>query len=309
MSPNDGKRYQYETVPSHEDIDVEVVEQQEVPTTTKEKATYDLSFAFKLMSATVWGSMSLWGVWIAIFYTKAAVSDWNLFNIVFEDMNSPGYGLAFFAIAFHLIGAAYMALAGAFQLVKYIRKTYPVYHRWVGRFYIIASLIASIGGLVFIFAKGSFGGRQADYAFATYGFIFLTSGMLTYYYAKQRDYDTHKLWAWRLYSLSLAGWMYRVDYYWWMVFFGAGDGSWLHNHYFQGIVDMWINWAFYVPNLIVVEIVYRWGESATMPSFWSRVLDASYYVIFCMSVIFSIHASLQLFIPSILGYYEPQWIM
>ena len=51
-----------------------------------------------------------------------------------------------------------MAIAGAFQLVKYIRKEFPAWHRWVGRLYIVACLIATIGALFFIFAKGGYGG-------------------------------------------------------------------------------------------------------------------------------------------------------
>jgi hypothetical protein len=185
-------------------------------TSTKEKATYDLSFAFQLMSGFVWSSMSLWGVWISVYYSKAALTDWNMFNIAFPDMYVPEYPIASFAICFHLIGAAFMALTGSFQLVKYIRKTHPAFHRWVGRVYIVSSLIASIGGLVFICNKGDYGGRPADYAFATYGLIFLLSGIMAFYHAYRKQFVRHKLWAWRLYSLSLAAWLYRFDYYWWM---------------------------------------------------------------------------------------------
>lgn len=275
-----------------------------------DKSTYDLSLAFRLMSGTVWASMSLWGVWISVYYGKSALCfDWDAFNIAFPDMHKTGYNVAFVSIAVHLIGAAYMALAGAFQLVKYVRKRYIVVHKWVGRLYIVASLVTSLGGLGLIFFRGSSGGRPADYAFATYGFIFLISGILTYYYVKQKDISRHKLWAWRLYSLSLAGWMYRADYYWWMVSFGIGEDSWLHNESFQGAIDYWINWAFYVPNLLVVEIVYRWGENTTLPTFWSRVLDVSYYVVFVMTAIFTIHAFMQLWMPSILGFYQSGWII
>lgn len=291
-----------------EDQTLVLLEQQRVKP-TKEKIHYELSFAFQLMSATVWASMSIWGTWITVYYSKSAMFHWDGFNIAFPDMYTPGYNVASLAIALHLIGAAFMALVGAFQLVKFIRKRYTVFHRWSGRLYIAASIIASLGGLGFIFFKGSYGGRPADYAFATYGFIFLLSGILTYHYARQRDFDRHKLWAWRLYSLSLAGWMYRVDYYYWMVVFGIGPDSWLHNEAFQGAIDYWINWAFYVPNLIVVEIVYRWGENATLPSKLARALDTLYYVVFLVTVIFTIHAFLQLWMPSVLGFYKPGWIL
>lgn len=301
-------QYQYESIPdsSSDDLDVEV---NVAPAAPKEESPfYVLSKAFKILSATVWFSMSVWGIWISIFYTKAAAFNWNNFNIVFPDMYTKESPVASFAIAFHLIGAAFMAVAGAFQLVKYIRKTYPVFHRWVGRIYIVSSLIASIGGLVFIFAKGSYGGRQADYAFATYGFIFLACGILTFRYAIKRDFRLHKLWAWRLYSLALASWMYRFDYYLWKVLAGHYN-TWLSYPNFQGPFDKFENWAFYVPNLIVVEIVFRWGESNDLPTKWARILDACYYITFVVVVVYTIQAFFQLWLPSIIGTYQGGWII
>jgi hypothetical protein len=215
----------------------------------QESSTYNLSFPFQLLGGVVWFSFSLWGVWIAAFYGSSGLTDWNKMNIIFPDMYSPAYPTASIGIGIHLIGAAYMAMAGAFQLVKYIRKHYPAFHRWVGRGYILASMIASLGALTFIFTKGDYGGRPADYAFATYGITFFISGVMTYYFARQRNWTNHRLWAWRLYSLSLAAWIYRFDYHYWLAFFGDGDFdggmTWLHGEDFQGVYDLFINWAFW----------------------------------------------------------------
>lgn len=185
--------------------------------------TYQLSFAFSLLSATVWGSMFLWGLWIASFYSNAvATRNWHNMNIIFPDLWTAGYPIASTAIAVHLLGAVVMSLAGAVQLVKYIRKRYAIVHRWMGRLYIVASMVASVGGLVFIVGKGSYGGRQADVAFGVYGLYFLWCGIMCYYQAAiRKDFTQHKLWAWRLYAMSLASWIYRVDYYYWMLLFGT----------------------------------------------------------------------------------------
>lgn len=305
------KYHQYGAVPtSSHDADLEDATTAALTEKPKLNKTYNLSFAFSLMSGTVWCSMSMWGAWIAIFYGKAAIIDWNLFNTVDYDLYTPDHPWASLAICVHLMGAAYMALAGAFQLVKYIRVQYPAWHRWVGRFYILACFIACTGALFFIVTKGGYGGRAADRAFGVYGILFLYSGLATYYYAAvAKDYTTHKLWAWRLYALSLSGWIYRFDYYWWMVFFGIGQTSWLHDNAFQGFIDLVLNWAFFVPSLIVVEIVFRWGENRALPTVWARVLNVCYYIIFVMTVIFTIHGLIQLRIPSIMGTYESGWIM
>ena len=212
-----------------------------------------------------------------------------------------------------------MAFVGTFQLVKYIRKVYPRVHRWVGRFYILASMIASVGGLLFIVCKGSFGGRKADVAFGAYGLVFLISGVMTYYYAAiVKDFTRHKLWAWRLYLLSLSAWLYLFDYYWWMLLFGYTDtplgrldGGWLYNSDMKGVFDYVVNWAFYVHLLLIVEIIFRWGENNILPTKWQRCLNVTYYVCLVMTVTFLIHQFLQLLVPSVFGGYnwKTQWIL
>jgi hypothetical protein len=320
-----------------------------------------LTWPFKILSASVWASFSIWGVWIAVYYGSAgARRDWNAFNIVFPDLYSPEFSTAALGIGIHFFGAAFMAIAGvrgvvqtwcgasaagddaflwrrrresnslshllftllftlfslslvarsqSFQLVKYIRKEYPIFHRWVGRCYIVASLIASIGGLVFICFRGSYGGRQANIGFGAYGVVFFVCGVCTYYYAVRKEFNTHKLWAWRLYSLSLASWMWRFDYYWIMALFGTTSA--IHNDSYRGVFDYFQNWAFFVPNLIVVEIIYRWGENATLSSFWMRVLDVCYGILWIVAMIFSFHAAMQLWIPSVTGSYDAEngWIL
>lgn len=230
MTPLRHNSNEYSAVPDVENVHEYTMPQSVVNGTVEttdamkiaESDTYNLSFAFSLLSGTVWLSMFLWGIWIAAFYSIAIANrNWHNFNIIFPDMWTDNFPIAFIAISIHFIGAVFMSLAGAFQLVKYIRKHYAVLHRWVGRLYIISSILASVGGLVFIFNKGSYGGREADIAFAIYGFIFLWSCLACYYYAAiAKDFSTHKLWAWRLYSLSLAAWVYRADYYYWMLVFG-----------------------------------------------------------------------------------------
>lgn len=188
---------------------------------TKDPDTYNLSFAFSLMSGTVWFSMFLWGAWIATFYSMALANrNWDSFNIISPlwDGNSL---IAAIAISVHFMGAAFMSLAGAFQLIKFIRKHYAILHRWVGRLYIVASFFVSCGGLTFIVTKGSSGGRESDIAFGVYGLCFLCCCFPCYYSAAvAKDFSAHKLWAWRLYSLALSAWIYRVEYVFWLLGFG-----------------------------------------------------------------------------------------
>jgi hypothetical protein len=92
---------------------------------------------------------------------------------------------------------------------------------------------------------------------------------------------------------------------------GHHGWTWLHDEQTSGLFDYFVNWAFYAPNLIIVEIVYRWGENKHLPGNWSRLLNTSYYVLWTMSVVFTVHAASQLWIPSVFGGYDEAnaWIM
>lgn len=334
MPPQGDRSHTYTSIPDVESNAVLKDDAVAISNTPTKKDRYELSSAFSLLSATVWASMSVWGVWIAVFYSTAVRNkNWHNMNIIFPDMWTEGYPIASTAIAVHLLGAVVMAVAGAIQLVKYIRSHYAVVHRWIGRLYIVASIVASVGGLVFILFKGSYGGREADVAFGIYGAYFLFCGIQCYYQAAiKKDFTRHKLWAWRLYALSLASWVYRADYYWWMLIFGRfftprrtlvlylmvicslAQGhkgwTWLHNEATTGLFDYFVNWAFYVPNLIIVEVVFRWGENAQLTTKWARILDVLYYVAWIMAVVFTLHAASQLWLPSVFGGYDESsaWI-
>ena len=111
MAPPDGgtapSKYTYDSIP---DVEKDGTEESTPVVSKKEKNTYDLSFPFQLMSATVWVSMTIWGLWIAIFYGKAALYDGNLFNTVDPDMYEPEKDpWSTFAVCFHLVGAAYVS--------------------------------------------------------------------------------------------------------------------------------------------------------------------------------------------------------
>lgn len=92
---------------------------------------------------------------------------------------------------------------------------------------------------------------------------------------------------------------------------GHNGWTWLHNEATRGAFDFFVNWAFYVPNLIIVEIVFRWGESAQLSTKWERILDAVYYVAWLMSILFTVNAAAQLWIPSVFGGYDEEkaWIL
>ena len=81
----------------------------------------------------------------------------------------------------------------------------------------------------------------------------LLAAAQTLRYAMARDLDTHRAWALRLYALAIGSWLYRMDYgFWVQITDGLG-----HTDTFRGPFDYVMDFAFYLPNLVVAELYLR----------------------------------------------------
>lgn len=153
---------------------------------------------------------------------------------------------------------------GIIQLIPYFRKTQKRLriHRWNGRIYILGAILASIGGLLYTFTRGTYGGISMDITFAIYGVLFLISSVLTIYYARKGLINRHKRWAVRTFALGIGSLLYRLYV---LPLFATAFGT--HKTPDQEARDremLYLNiaaWLFYIPNLLVAEIVIylSWG--------------------------------------------------
>lgn len=92
-----------------------------------------------------------------------------------------------------------------------------------------------------------------DIGFGLYGFLMLISSVETMRHARAGRIDRHNAWAWRLYALAIGSWLYRMDYGFWFI---LADGIG-HNDDFSGIFDQIMSFFFYIPNLLIVELLLR----------------------------------------------------
>ena len=207
-----------------------------------------------LLVITVWTSAGLFGLYILAFYA-AALYQGNLerWNDMLPDIYSRGASAATTGIGVHFAMGGIILVLGSIQLIDGIRIKYPAVHRWIGRIYIVACLLAAIGGTVFIFAKGTIGGTVMDIGFALYGALMFVCAIETYRHAVAGRTETHRAWALRLYALAIGSWLYRMDYgFWFLLADKAG-----HTSAFNGPFDYIMDFFFYIPNLLVAEIFIR----------------------------------------------------
>jgi hypothetical protein len=226
-------------------------------------STRTLQWAAHALTATCWISAALFGLYILAFYAAALfdgnIANWNQSLPRLYESHTPA---ATAGIGMHFAAGGIILALGCVQFVEWIRAGYPAVHRWIGRIYVTAALLAGIGGLTFIAAKGTIGGTTMDVGFGIYGVLTGAAAIETYRHARARRLDIHRAWAMRLFALAIGSWLYRMEYgFWFLLADGAG-----HAKDFSGPFDKLMAFFFYVPNLLVVEALIRAPRASLSPA-------------------------------------------
>ncbi|MEO0066046.1 MAG: hypothetical protein RI983_1372 [Bacteroidota bacterium] len=245
-------------------------------------------FSVRILAIVSWISAVAFGLYILAFYFTSFIlgdlDNWNLGILpgLYDSQNTKST----FGMGLHFAAGGLILVLGSIQLVERIRINYPLWHRWIGRIYIISSLATAIGGLFFIFFKGTVGGLSMDIGFGLYGFLMFISSIMTWKHAVKGDFSKHRRWALRLFVLAIGSWLYRIE----SALARIILGDFGHTNDFHGVVDMILNFFFYVPNLIILEIYLtrKWQIKNKISYFifiiliWSFIFSiafASYFLV------------------------------
>lgn len=213
-----------------------------------------INIGISLLVTTVWISALLFGLFILSFYFVALIEgNTAQWNEVLPGLYDSSTKSATVGIGIHFAAGGIILILGCIQLIEAVRANYPALHRWLGRVYIVACLLTSIGGLTFIFIKGTIGGLVMDIGFAGYGVLMFWAALEAFRHARARRFENHRAWAIRLFALAIGSWLYRMDYGFWFLFTdGLG-----HTDAFDGPFDYFMSFFFYIPNLLVAELFIR----------------------------------------------------
>ena len=248
-----------------------------------------------LLVTTVWISALLFGLFILSFYFVALMEgNTDQWNQVLPGLYDSDTKSATIGIGIHFAAGGIILILGCIQLIERVRSTFPALHRWLGRVYILACLLTSVGGLSFIFIKGTIGGLVMDIGFAGYGILMLWAGIETLRHAVARHVENHRAWAIRLFALAIGSWLYRMDYGFWLLFTdGLG-----HTSTFDGPFDYFMSFFFYLPNLLVAEVFIR--RKQLLQSSVTRWLAASVlYVATAFLILATYFFTIRLWGPAI----------
>jgi uncharacterized membrane protein len=212
-----------------------------------------LNWSLKMLMLVVWCSTLLFGLFILAFYVSSYFVEPHKWNESLAGLHVAGGTLANSSIGLHFLAGGIILILGCLQLLPSIRRHVPRLHRISGRVYVLACLTTSIGGLIFIAARGTIGGAMMDLGFGLYGALMFICAIQTVRYARANEFARHRAWALRLFALAVGSWLYRMEYGLW---FMATDAIG-HEDDFSGWFDQVMAFFFFVPNLIVVELILR----------------------------------------------------
>lgn len=157
------------------------------------------------------------------------------------------------AIFTHMLLGGLVMILAPLQLIARVRHDYPRVHRLAGRLVVLAAIVVSFGGFIYIVRHGTIAGPLMDIGFALYGALMAVAAVQTIRFARKGDVRRHNNWALRLLVLLAGSLIYRLHYVFWYLVTG---GLW-SNEQLTGPFDQVQYFAFYLPYLALLEIWIR----------------------------------------------------
>lgn len=149
------------------------------------------------------------------------------------------------AIYLHVFGSAVALLLGPLQFATRLRRARPALHRFLGRLYLGAGVLA--GGLAGLYmAAFAYGGTISTLGFGTLALLWLYTGARAFAAARARDFAAHRAWMMRNFGLALAAVALRLQ-------LGASFALGLP---FESVYPA-LAWLCWLPNLAAAEWLVR----------------------------------------------------
>ncbi len=148
---------------------------------------------------------------VASFYGLTAVrGNWQAWNKFMTHGYVPGKPVGNFVVSMHVFSAAIIILAGMLQLIPQIRNRFPVFHRWLGRIYVVTAFTLSGAGLYLLWFRGTVGDFSQHVGSTLNAVLIMLCAIMALRYALRRDFRTHRRWALRFYLVVSASLFIRV---------------------------------------------------------------------------------------------------
>jgi hypothetical protein len=167
----------------------------------------------------------------------------------------PGDSAGNFAVAAHIVSAVVLMFGGALQFVPRIRNRFPVFHRWNGRIYLLATLSLSVAGLYMLWFRGSVGDGWQRAGSSLNAVAIWICATMALRRALDRDFMAHRRWALRLFLVASAAYFFRVAFFLTLLIFQRPVG--FDPATFSGPLPTFLSFAQFAVPLLVLETHLR----------------------------------------------------
>ncbi|MGH8063599.1 MAG: DUF2306 domain-containing protein, partial [Pseudoxanthomonas sp.] len=129
--------------------------------------------------------LAIFGTYIILRATGATFRNFEQWHELVAGLPMPtaSVWIANLGIGLHFMTGTILVLAWPILLSARIRARHRAVHRWTGRVYVTAGLLAGIGGMSFILTHGAYL-RAASIAFGIWGAVLMLSAVMAYVHAR-----------------------------------------------------------------------------------------------------------------------------
>jgi hypothetical protein len=203
---------------------------------------------------------SLFLAYILGFYTPSAVSGhferWSQHRQVIDGYVA-GDLVGNIQFGAHILMAAILTFGGMAQLWPSLRKRFASFHRWNGRVFASAAILASLGGLWLVWVRGSRIDLTSAVGISVNAILIILFIVMTVKCARERNFVAHQKWAMRAFLAVSGVWFLRIG----MMAFGLISSGALGAppSYTEGFFPIWSFGCYLVP--LVMYEAYAWAKA------------------------------------------------
>jgi hypothetical protein len=149
----------------------------------------------------------------------------------------------------HMLIAPLALVSGPFQFFPGLRSRHPRIHRWTGRFYVSACVVAGIAALAT--TPYASGGPIAGFGFAVLAILWVSTTVGAWRAALRRNFGLHRLLMRYSYAMTFAAVTLRLQ-----IPIGIALGFRAYSP-----LSVWLAYTSWIPNVLVVALYsWRYGE-------------------------------------------------
>ncbi|MFN3790054.1 DUF2306 domain-containing protein [Massilia sp.] len=195
------------------------------PACTRKRAGALLAHAARCWFGVTVAGQLMFAAYIVSLYGGAAVrGDFGAWNKVMTHGHLEGASSGNIATGIHLLGAAFIMLSGALQLLPRLRAGFPSLHRWNGRLYLGAAVGAGVTGIYMVWWRGAVGDIVQHIGTTLNGGLILVCAAMALQRIRSGKIEAHRRWALRLFLAVSGVWFFRIGLMFWLALHGGPVG-------------------------------------------------------------------------------------